>query len=45
MPVVFRHRHFRFFFKGRGMTTSPKSVRFDDNSLWVDLTRPHPKAA
>lgn len=20
------------------MTTSPKSVRFDDNSLWVDLT-------
>ena len=24
--------------KGRGMNTSAKSVRFDDNSMWVDLS-------
>ena len=29
MPVVFRHRNFRL---------SSRSVRFDDNSLWVNLT-------
>jgi hypothetical protein len=24
--------------KGRGMNTSAKSVRFDDNSMWVELS-------
>ncbi|GEM_PF-610042 len=49
MPVVFRYKAFcesckvlslltKSFLKGLGMNTSPKAVRFDDDTLWVSLS-------